>query len=82
MNVRRTTGLTGVLPSFSLWNPLRYLGDDFLCRAPNIICYLRPSLLRVHKIHVTSRLIMRKRKEKLRELLLNLLSWAELMQKS
>ena len=42
---------------------LKYLGDAFLCRAPNVIIhYLLPRLLIVHKIHVILRLIMRKRR--------------------
>ena len=51
--------------------------------APNVILpSLHSSLLTVHKMQVTLMPLMRKRQEKLKELLLNLLGLAELTQKS
>lgn len=80
MNLRKKRVLTGELLPFP---PQKCLGGVLLCGAPNVITHnLFPSLLRVHKTHATVRLIMRKGKEKLKELLLNLLSLVELTQKS
>lgn len=77
------------ISAHSCWAPLsprnvrEYLGDAFLCRAPDVIIpSFLPRLLTVHKLHVISRLRKRERREKLKELLLTPLSLAEGTKKS